>query len=208
MHTKQNAPHHPKAMESAALSKLHSATTMRAVNRLALAACTTVQARATVRHGARHTMYTAGNLPDSEVFSRPEFSNAALRRVHGFGAGSAYPQGRQHGCVHVSIPSPTQWSRQPKGGFQSHTGAETMTTSPVASRCAAPTHQAAPAIPHPAHKETQAHALLQATISASLAGFYLRRDNIAQARRKLRQALQALQTLEVPYPTITKGITA
>lgn len=54
----------------------------------------------------------------------------------------------------------------------------------------------------PAHtptttEETQAHALLQAVTSTSLAGFYLRRDNIAQARRKLRQALQALQTLEV-----------
>ena len=73
-----------------------------------------------------------------------------------------------------------------------------MTTSPVASRCAAPTHQATPAnIASTTTEETQAHALLQAVTSTSLAGFYLRRDNIAQARRKLRQALQALQTLEV-----------
>lgn len=58
----------------------------------------------------------------------------------------------------------------------------------------APTPKAAPAIP-----TTTAHALLEATTSASLAGFYLRRDNVAQARRKLRQALQALQTLEVAH---------
>ncbi|GAB3367416.1 MULTISPECIES: hypothetical protein [Giesbergeria] len=35
----------------------------------------------------------------------------------------------------------------------------------------------------------------EAITSISLAGFYLRRDNVAQARRKLRQALQALQPL-------------
>ena len=63
------------------------------------------------------------------------------------------------------------------------------------ARTAAPTPKAAaPAIP-----TTQAHALLEATTSASLAGFYLRRDNIAAARRKLRQALQALHTLEVAH---------
>ncbi|GAB3355450.1 MULTISPECIES: hypothetical protein [Giesbergeria] len=73
-----------------------------------------------------------------------------------------------------------------------------MTTSPVASRCAAPTHQATPANTTPnTTEEAQAHALLQAITSTSLAGFYLRRDNVAQARRKLRQALQALHTLGV-----------
>ena len=56
----------------------------------------------------------------------------------------------------------------------------------------APTPKAAPANTTP----TTAHALLEATTSASLAGFYLRRDNVAQARRKLRQALQALNTLQ------------
>ena len=75
-----------------------------------------------------------------------------------------------------------------------------MTTSPVASRCAAPTHQAAPAniTPTPT-QETQAHAPLQAVTSIELAGFYVRRDNVAQARRKLRQALQALNALEVAH---------
>ena len=86
------------------------------------------KARATFHAGARHTMYNAGNLSDNEVFSRPEFKDGPkFRRIYGFGAGSAYPQGRQHGVVHVSIPSSTFWPRQPDGGFQSHNGAEAMT---------------------------------------------------------------------------------
>jgi len=51
----------------------------------------------TVNPGARHTTRSAGNLPDSEVFSRSEFEAALMHQVsHGYGAGSAYPQGRQH----------------------------------------------------------------------------------------------------------------
>ena len=80
-----------------------------------------------IHSGASHTTDTAGNLPDSEVFSRPEFVSAGLSRLHDFGAGSAYPQGRQHGCIHVTIPSSTFWPSQLDGGFQSHTGARTMT---------------------------------------------------------------------------------
>ncbi|WP_157040286.1 hypothetical protein [Polaromonas naphthalenivorans] len=83
----------------------------------------------TVIPGARHTMEYAGNLPDSEVFSRPEFKDGLnFQGIYGFGAGSAYPQGRQHGVFHVSIPSPTRQPRQPDGGFQSQYGAEAMTT--------------------------------------------------------------------------------
>jgi hypothetical protein len=37
---KQNAPHHPKAVEGAAIDKAHFASTVQTVNRLALA-CTT-----------------------------------------------------------------------------------------------------------------------------------------------------------------------
>ncbi len=178
--------------------KAEFAITAKATQGLALpCTCLAVRGRGRVHPGASHTIEVAGNLPDSEVFSRPEFSNAALRRVYGFGAGSAYPQGRQHGYFHVTIPSPTQWPSQPKGGFQSQVGAETMTTSTVASRCAAPTPKATQAtLPS---TEAQAHALLQAVTSISLAGFYVRRDNVAQARRKLLQALQALNALEVAH---------
>ncbi len=62
----------------------------------------------------------------------------------------------------------------------------------------APTPKAAPAIATTS-TEAQAFALLQAVTSTNLAGFYLRRDNVAQARRKLRQALQALNALEVAH---------
>jgi len=68
-----------------------------------------------------------------------------------------------------------------------------MTTSPVASRCAAPVHTPTTGT---TTTEVQAHALLQAVTSINLAGFYVRRDNVAAARRKLRQALQALGQLE------------
>jgi hypothetical protein len=75
---------------------------------------------ATVVPGAQNTTDTAGNLPDSEVFSRPEFKV--------LGVGIAYPQGRQHGCIHVLNPH-IQSLRLKSAviGFQSHTGAETMT---------------------------------------------------------------------------------
>ncbi len=78
--------------------------------------------------GARHTTDNAGSLSDNEVFSRPEFSDVGLPHIYSFGAGSAYPQGRQHGVIHVSKPSSTFWPRQPCGGFQSHNGEETMPT--------------------------------------------------------------------------------
>lgn len=83
----------------------------------------------TIPLGAEHTMYTAGYLPDNEVFSRPEFLlNAVLRRFHaGFGAGSVYPQGRRHGCVHVFKPSPTLALNRQTVVFEAHTGVKTMT---------------------------------------------------------------------------------
>lgn len=56
----------------------------------------------------------------------------------------------------------------------------------------APTSKAAPAI-----HTTTAQALLEATTSASLAGFYLRKGNLAAARRKAVQLLKSLRTLEV-----------
>lgn len=83
----------------------------------------------TIHHGAQHTMYKAGYLPDNEVFSRPEFLlNAALRRFYsGFGAGSAYPQGRRHGFVHVLKPSPIFALNRRMMVFEAHKGVKTMT---------------------------------------------------------------------------------
>ena len=65
-----------------------------------------------------------------------------------------------------------------------------MTTSPMASRCAAPTTT-------PTTSEAQAFALLQATSDATMAKLYLSRGNIPAARRKAVQLLKALQVMEV-----------
>ena len=90
---------------------------------------TAVNRCATFQPGAQHTMEYAGNLPDSEVFSRPEFKDVSkFGRIYGFGAGSVYPQGRQHGVFRVLKPSSTRFSQQAASGFQSQYGAETMTT--------------------------------------------------------------------------------
>ena len=79
--------------------------------------------------GAEHTTDNAGNLSDNEVFSRLKFRDGLnFQGIYGFGAGSVYPQGRQHGLFHVSIPSPTFWPRQSSGGFLSSTRNGTMTT--------------------------------------------------------------------------------
>jgi hypothetical protein len=85
---------------------------------------------ATVHAGAIHTTKQAGNLSDNEVFSRPESDNAALRCIHGFGAGSATPQGRRHNLFCVDIPSPTRCPNQAASGFQFNKERETMTTKP------------------------------------------------------------------------------
>ena len=56
-----------------------------AINHMVLRAwCATPSSwcRATVRAGARHTTKQAGNLPDSEVFSRPRISVLGLGVVN------------------------------------------------------------------------------------------------------------------------------
>ena len=85
--------------------------------------------------GAEHTIGNAGDLPDSEVFSRSEFGHAAHGGMHGFGAGSAHPQGRQHGLFHVFKPSSTRyWLNTGASGFQVQQGTETMPIITVKKR--------------------------------------------------------------------------
>ena len=159
--------------------------------------CTTAPRRGTVRSGASNTQQTAEILPDSEVFSRPKITVANLAaRSYGLDGRSGNAR-RTTVCVLLTSSPPFARSKAKSGFQQFKQELETMTTSPVASRCAAPTSKATQAaIPS---TEAQAFALLQAVTSTNLAGFYLRRDNIAQARRKLRQALQALSALEVQH---------
>ena len=48
--------------------------------------------RDSIRFGASHTTEYAGNLPDSEVFSRLEFKDASsFGRIYGFGRGEGLP---------------------------------------------------------------------------------------------------------------------
>ena len=66
----------------------------------------------------------------------------------------------------------------------------------------APVSKAAPAIiptTTDSASEVQAFALLEATSAAALAGFYLRKGNVAAARRKAVQLLKSLQAMEVAH---------
>lgn len=131
---------------------------------------------------------------DERGFVTPQFFRYGLSHsgmVYGHGVG--YPQGHPHGYGRVINRHAHPMCVMTHRVVLYPVGAKTMQQVTLA-RTAAPTPKAAPAIP-----TTTAHALLEATTSASLAGFYLRRDNVAQARRKLRQALQALHTLEVAH---------
>ena len=63
----------------------------------------------------------------------------------------------------------------------------------------APVSKAAPAIipTTDSASEAQAFALLEATSSANLAAFYIRKGNVQAARRKAVQLLKSLQAMEV-----------
>ena len=84
--------------------------------------------RAKVRFGAQHTPKQAANIPDSDVFSRSEFEDGlSFQGIHGYGAGSAYPQGRQHNLFCVLKPSSTLCPQQADGGLSVQQGTKTMT---------------------------------------------------------------------------------
>jgi hypothetical protein len=82
----------------------------------------------TVILGAEHTIDTAGNLPDSEVFSRPEFLNVAFGRVRFLGLGVVNRKATSTAVSVCSNPAPPAIGLNTVvSGFQSHTGAKTMT---------------------------------------------------------------------------------
>lgn len=126
----------------------------------------------------------------SEVLSRPDFLDASVfGRAYGFGRdGLVRKAGRTAEPV-FSTSRPPAALENAASGFESRSGAEIMTTFPVASRCAAPAIQATT-------EETRAFALLQATSDATMAKLYLSRGNVPAARRKAVQLLKALQVLE------------
>lgn len=153
---------------------------------------------AKVHIGASHTTDTAGNLPDSEVFSRPNTSVLGL--------GVSVPQGRQHGCIRVTTPSPTRWPSQSVSGFQSHTGAETMTTVNTTTTPKTGTTPAGniPRYTTPATAHPDRLALIQRADNAlSMARWHLRKQSnpetirlatgkAASAARALKQACEGV----------------
>ena len=134
--------------------------------------------RATFRTGASHTTSEAVDLPDSEVFSRPKFKVLDV--------GSAYPQGRRQRFGAVTTPHIHSVALVRRGMvFVPPEGAKTMTTSPMASRRAAPAS--------PTFDPIATH--FEAVNAAAMSRWYAARYEHTKAARKATQALSALRKL-------------
>lgn len=163
-------------------------------------ACTAIARRGTVRTKAkapacRNVFGQAVASPtDKRGFVMPKISRHGFAHVGAVGGhGVAYPQGWPHSLSYVTNrhAHPLPVVTQPVVS-QSRQGA-TMHRPPV-SRNAVPAPKATPAII--TATEAQAIAMLEATSNVTLAGFYLRKGNLAAARRKAVQLLKSLQVLE------------
>ena len=197
---KPNAHHHPKAVEGAAIDKTHFVTTQQ-VNRLALA-CTTGVSSGKINLGAEHTKVeeianSVQSPHDSGALPCPYFQRSGFCRIAMVsGWVSRVRKVRGATVCACSTTQPTRYSLNTAlSGFQQFKQELETMTALMGHR--APTSKAAPAIP--TTTEAQAHAMLEATTSASLAGFYLRKGNVIAARRKAVQLLKSLQVLEVSH---------
>ena len=152
--------------------------------------------RGTIRTKAKapvleNTLGSAVAAPtESGVLSRPYFLDAStFGRAYGFGRdGFVRKAGRTAEPV-FSTSRPPAALENAACGFESRSGAKTMTTSPVASRSAAPT-----TTPH--LDPIALHA--DACNALSMALHYLRQPdalNVPGAARKAAQALAALRRL-------------
>ena len=84
---------------------------------------------ATVLFGASNTIDNAGNLPDSEVFSRPEFkAGPTFRASYGFGRDGLVREAGRMALSMFETSRPPVARSNAASGYQSHNGAETMTT--------------------------------------------------------------------------------
>ena len=86
------------------------------------------RACARIQAGAQNTTKQAGNLPDSEVFSRPKFMVLDV--------GIVYPQGRRHNLFCVLNPHiHPECLKSARDGLSVQQGTETMTTvnTPITS---------------------------------------------------------------------------
>ena len=123
---------------------------------------------------------------ESGVLSRPDFLGVStFGRAYGFGRdGFVRKAGRTAEPV-FSTSRPPVALENAACGFESRSGAKTMTTSPVASRSAAPTTSRLDPI--------QLH--MDAHNACAMASYYVRKGNHAGAARKTTQALAALRRL-------------
>lgn len=171
------------ALPLATAHRLHNA-----INHILLRAwCATPSGwgRATVRAGAIHTTKQAGNLPDSEVFSRSESMVSGL--------GVPIREDGSTTCFVWIYPAPPDGLSSHCVGFQFNKERETMTASPVASRSAAPTTT-------PTTGKTPTHfdpvaTHIEAVNAAAMARWHASRHNYTAAARKAVQALVALRKL-------------
>ena len=75
-----------------------------------------------------NTIDNAGNLPGSEVFSRPEFGSASFSHLHGFGRdGLVRKAGRMALSMFLTSRLPVALEKA-ASGLQPHSGPELMTT--------------------------------------------------------------------------------
>ena len=136
--------------------------------------------RGTIRTGARHATKQAGNLPDSEVFSRSESMVSGL--------GVPIREDGSTTCFVWIYPAPPDGLSSHCVGFQFNKERETMTASPVASRSAAPTTTAPTRFaPIALHGE--------AVNACAMARWYAARHDHSAAARKATQAMVALRRL-------------
>ena len=69
----------------------------------------------------------AGNLPDNEVFSRPEFAGMGFPMSHGFGRDGLVRKAGRMAIPMFLTSRPPDARKNANGGFQSRIGAEAMT---------------------------------------------------------------------------------
>jgi hypothetical protein len=145
----------------------------------------------------KNTLSEAVAAPtESGVLSRPDFlGTPAIRRARGFGHGGGYPQGRPHGFGRVlNRHAHLLRVRTQPVVFVTPEGAKTMTTTPLASRCAVPKRpQPTPGTTTPSLDPIALHC--EAVNACAMASYYTRKGNHAGAARKAVQALSALRRL-------------
>jgi hypothetical protein len=132
----------------------------------------------------------------SGVLSRPDFLGVSIFGcAYGFGHGGGYPQGRPHGFTRVlNRHAHLLRVKTQQVVLKSRKGAKTMTTTPLASRCAVPKRpQPTPGAPTPSLDPIALHC--EAVNACAMASYYTRKGNHAGAARKAVQALSALRRL-------------